>query len=203
MTAAIVPASSPVLRPSTRRGYSTAWWGMACLIMTEATIFAVLLASYFFVMARSKQWPPPGIEKPELKLSTIFSFVLWGSSIPLIWGEARLRKGSVRAFRLAAAISFVMGAAFVLYSFYDFNELHFGWRDNAYGSLHYTIVGLHLTHVCIGLGMSVIVQAKAWMGRFDHGRHVTADVFGLYWHFVDAVWLFVFPSLFLAPHLVK
>jgi heme/copper-type cytochrome/quinol oxidase subunit 3 len=200
---AAVPASMAPTAPSRRRSYSTGWWGMASLIATEATIFLVLLSAWFFVMAQSHQWPPAGIEEPKLKVATIFSVVLWASSLPLLWGEARLRKGDVRAFRRALAITFVMGAAFVVHSLKEFDELTFGWRDNAYGSLHYTIVGLHLAHVCLGLAMDVVVSIKALQGRFDRGRHVTGEVFCLYWHFVDAVWLLVFPSLFLAPHWVR
>jgi cytochrome c oxidase subunit 3 len=94
-----------------------------------------------------------------------------------------------------------MGASFLAFTLYDFDELTFGWRDNAYGSIYYTIVGLHALHVFIGLGMNLVVQLKAWLGRYDHHRHASAEVFFLYWHFVDAVWLAVFPALFLSPHI--
>ena len=185
------------------RSYPTAWWGMVLLISTEATVFVILLSANFFVMAQAKQWPPPGIEAPELAMTTIFSVVLWASSVPVVWGESMLEKGRLGPFKVASAIAFVMGASFVVYSLYDFRQLHYGWRDNTYGSLYYTIVGLHLAHVCAGLAMSALVQAKAWTGRFDSGRHVSATVFALYWHFVDAVWVFVFPAMILAPHWVK
>jgi heme/copper-type cytochrome/quinol oxidase subunit 3 len=98
------------------------------------------------------------------------------------------------------AISFVMGISFLAWTVYDFDDLHFGWRDNAYGSIFYTIVGLHALHVVIGLAMNAMVQVKAWTGRYRTGHHASAEVFSLYWHFVDVVWLFVFPALFLSPH---
>jgi cytochrome c oxidase subunit 3 len=103
--------------------------------------------------------------------------------------------------RLGLLISFVMGLGFVGYTLYDFNTLTFGWRDNAYASSFYTIVGLHLTHVIVGLAMSAIVQIKAWQNKFNSQRHITLDVFSLYWHFVDAVWLVVFPTLFVSVHI--
>ena len=187
--------------PSTRRGYSTAWWGMAVLIMTEAMVFAILLASYFFLRASAKEWPLDGIEPPELGLVVPFSFILWGSSIPVFWAEAAIRNGRLGPFKAGMAISFVMGLSFLLYTLYDFEELTFGWRDNAYGSIFYTIVGLHALHVFIGLAMNAACQAKAWLGRYDRGRHASAEVFSLYWHFVDLVWLAVFPSLFLSLHI--
>jgi heme/copper-type cytochrome/quinol oxidase subunit 3 len=97
--------------------------------------------------------------------------------------------------------AWILGAAFVAYSLYDFHELHFGWRNNAYGSIFYTTVGLHTFHVFLGLVMSVVVQIKAWLGKFSKERHVTVQVYAMYWHFVDAVWLVVFPTFILSPHI--
>jgi heme/copper-type cytochrome/quinol oxidase subunit 3 len=196
--AAVTPG---LTRPSTRRSYPTAWWGMAVLIMTEAMVFVILLAAYFFLRAASTEWPLAGIEVPKLTLVVPFSFVLWGSSLPIFWAEAGIRNGKVGRLKVGVLLSFVMGASFLAYTLYDFNDLHFGWRDNAYGSIYYTIVGLHALHVFIGLGMNVVVQLKAWLGRYDRGRYASAEVFFLYWHFVDVVWLAVFPALFLSPHI--
>ncbi|MDQ6798167.1 MAG: heme-copper oxidase subunit III [Actinomycetota bacterium] len=201
MTAPTATVTPGVTRPGTRRSYPTAWWGMAVVIMTEAMIFVILLASYLFLRAASKQWPLGDIEVPDLKFALPFSFVLWGSSIPIFWAEASIRNGHVGRMRVGVAISFVMGLSFFFFTLYDFNELHFGWRTNAYGSIYYTIVGLHAFHVFLGLGLSVMVSVKAWLGRYDRGRHASAEVFFLYWHFVDFVWLAVFPIVFLSPHI--
>jgi len=201
VTATTTAVSPGVTRPATRRSYPIPWWGMAALIMTEAMVFLILLASYFFLRAASKEWPLGGIEAPKLELALPFSFLLWGSSLPIFWAEAGIRNGRVGRLKAGVLISFVMGAAFLAFTLYDFNELHFGWRDNAYGSIYYTIVGLHALHVFIGLGMSLVVQAKARLGRYDHGHYASAEVYFLYWHFVDVVWVLVFPALFLSPHL--
>jgi heme/copper-type cytochrome/quinol oxidase subunit 3 len=174
---------------------------MAMLIVTEAMVFVVLLAAYFFLRAASHEWPLADIEAPPLELALPMSFVLWGSSIPIFWAEASIRNGRLRPFKIGLLLSFLMGAVFLGYTLYDFEELHFGWRDNAYGSIYYTIVGLHALHVFIGLGMNVVVQLKAYMGRYDRGRHASAEVYFLYWHFVDVVWLAVFPALFVSPHI--
>ncbi len=196
-----VPAAVPVpsrLGRTTKRGYSTAWWGMATLIATESMVFVCLLGAYFFLRASSSQWPLAGISPPELRLSVPFSLILWGSSIPVFYADAAIKRGSQRGLRAGLLLSSLMGAAFLLYTAKDFEDLHFGWRTNAYGSIYYTIVGLHALHVIIGLGMSVIVQIKAWQAKFTAHRHTSVEVFSLYWHFVDAVWIFVFSSLFLS-----
>jgi heme/copper-type cytochrome/quinol oxidase subunit 3 len=197
-TAVPVPEAAA---PTRGEGRPTAWWGMVCLIMTESTLFAGLIGSYFFLRASSKVWPPPGIEEPKIMLALIFSFVLWGSSIPMLIAARGIKRGSERALRFGLMAAWIMGAAFVLYSLYDFHELRFGWRTNAYGSIFYTTVGLHTFHVFVGLVMSVVVQIKAWLGKFSKERHVTVQVYAMYWHFVDAVWLVVFPTFILSAHI--
>ncbi|MDP9332275.1 MAG: cytochrome c oxidase subunit 3 [Actinomycetota bacterium] len=196
MTQTVVPVV-PVPRD---RGYPTAWWGMVVLITTEAMIFLALLSAYFFIRASSATWPLGDIQPPELPRAVIFTVVLLGSSIPIFWMESALVRGRMRQVELGLLISFVMGAAFLANTAYDFVNMGFGWRDNAYASLFYVILGLHALHVFAGLLMNGVVQAKTLTGRITVEHHVTPEVFALYWHFVDGVWIFVFTSLIVSPH---
>ena len=204
MTQAVVPVVPvvPVETAPVNRGYPTAWWGMVVLIATEAMIFLVLLSAYFFVRSSSTTWPLGGIEAPELTRSSIFTVILLASSIPIFWMEHALARGHMRQVEAGLLISFLMGAAFLVNTAYDFHEFGFGWRDNTYASLFYVILGLHALHVAAGLLMNATVQAKVVTGRVSAEHHVTPDVLALYWHFVDGVWIFVFASLFLAAHVV-
>ena len=205
MSQTAVPVDQPVAietAPRTR-GYSTAWWGMVVLITTESMVFLALLAAYFFVRAGASRWPLDGIAPPELYRSVIFSIILLGSSIPIFWMEYALFRGRMREVKVTLLIAFLMGVAFLVNTMYDFANMEFGWRDNAYASLFYVIIGLHALHVFIGLLMSATVQVKVWMGRVTPQQHTTPEVFALYWHFVDGVWILVFSSLILSPHLVR
>ena len=127
--------------------------------------------------------------------------MLLGSSLPIFWVDAAIKRGRMRHVQIGLAISWIMGAVFLVHTALDFETLHFGWRDHAYGSIYYTVIGLHALHVFVGLLFSLIVQLKVQLGRIDDHRHVTLDVFSLYWHFVDVVWIFVFSSLVLSVHL--
>jgi heme/copper-type cytochrome/quinol oxidase subunit 3 len=186
---------------SRQRTYSTAWWGTAMVILTEGMIFLVLLAAYLYLRASAAHWPPPGVELPDAALALPFSLVLWGSSVPVLVAEERLRAGHVRAAANAAAVTTVLGLVFLGFTVHDFLELHFGWRDSAYGSAYYTIVGLHAAHVAVGILWSLLVQAKARLGRYDAEHHASAQAFFLYWHFVDAVWVAVYGIVIVGPHL--
>jgi heme/copper-type cytochrome/quinol oxidase subunit 3 len=201
VTAGTTPIALPVRTASRRRGYSTAWWGMVVLITTEAMIFLSLLSAYFFLRATSRQWPIGGLPRPELHRTIVFTVVLLGSSIPIFWMEHALRRGHMRQVKGTLLAAFLMGAAFLGNTAYDFTHMEFGWRENAYSSLFHTILGLHGLHVLVGLLMSIVVQVKVWMGKVSRERHTTPEIFALYWHFVDGVWVFVFASLIVSPYL--
>jgi heme/copper-type cytochrome/quinol oxidase subunit 3 len=204
-----VTATSPptvptviVAPPAARsRGRSVGWWGMVVVIATEGTIFLGLLSTYFFLRASSPRWPPAGVELPQLPLIIVFTVVLLGSSVPIFWAEAGIAAGHQGRLRAGLLASFVMGAAFLGNLGYEYSQLTFHWTDNAYASIFWTTTGLHGLHVLGGLLISLVVQAKAWSGKLSADRHVSMEVFSLYWHFVDGVWIFVFSSLYLSAHL--
>lgn len=197
----VVAAGSVPIGAAPRPGRSVAWWGMLLVITTEGMVFAVLLAAWLYLRASSPSWPPAGTELPDLRLTIPFSFVLWASSIPVLAAERALARGRLVAFRTFMTVAWLMGAAFLAYTIHDFQALHYGWRDSAYASGFYAIVGLHAIHLGVGLAMVAVVVVKAALGRYDRGHHRSAEVAALYWHFVDAVWLFVMPTVFLLGHL--
>ena len=182
---------------------SFGWWGMVWLIATEATLFASLLASYFYLRFRhGVEWPPDGIEHPELQLPLIMSALLLSSSIPVHFAEAGIKKGKVGALKVGLALGFLLGATFlVLTVAVEWPETlhHFTPRTNVYGSLFFTITGFHAMHVLVGLAMSLWTQVRAYKGAFGADKHVTVQNFTMYWHFVDVVWIFVFLTLYLSP----
>jgi heme/copper-type cytochrome/quinol oxidase subunit 3 len=183
---------------------SYAWWGMVCLIATEATLFGLLLGSYFYLRFRSgATWPPDGIEKPTLELPLVMSLILWSSSIPVHMADRAIRRGKQLVLRLGLALGFLLGVAFLamqLFLEYPETLAEFTPTTNAYGSLFYTITGFHGAHVVAGLMMSAWTQIRAWTGAFDEHRHVTVQIFVMYWHFVDVVWVFVLATIYLSPH---
>ncbi len=182
-----------------------AWWGMVWLILTEAALFAVVLLSYWFLRFRSgPEWPPDGIARPELALPLVMTAILWSSSLPVHLADRGIRAGNQRRLRLGLLAGWVLGATFItLQVVLEYPRVleEFSPRTNAYGSLFFTITGLHGAHVVVGLLISVWVQARAWLGAFDERRHVSVQNFTMYWHFVDVVWLFVLFTIYLSPHL--
>jgi len=184
---------------------SFAWWGMVWLIATEATLFAMIIVSYWYLRFRSAPvWPPDGIAKPELALPLLMSVILWSSSIPVHLADRAIRHGRMRTLRLGLLVGWILGATFLaLQVTVEYPRVleEFTPRTNAYGSLFFTLTGLHGLHVLAGLAFSAWVQVRAWAGAFDARRHVSVQNFAMYWHFVDVVWLFVLSTIYLSPHL--
>jgi heme/copper-type cytochrome/quinol oxidase subunit 3 len=182
---------------------SFGWWGMIWLIATEATLFAILLASYFYLRFRHPEWPLEHIEPPKLEVPLIMTAILWSSSIPVHIAEKGIEKGNQGKLKWGLALGFLLGFIFLAITVgLEWPEtLHeFTPRTNAYGSMFFTVTGFHLSHVIVGLSVSAFTQVRAWQGAFDEKKHVSVQNFAMYWHFVDIVWLFVFLSLYISPH---
>jgi heme/copper-type cytochrome/quinol oxidase subunit 3 len=184
-------------------GRTTGWWGMVLFVTTEATLFATLLGSYFYIRFQSGQWPPPGIEKPELKWPIVMTLLLLPSSLPVMWAERGIRKGQRWRLRLGLAITLVLGLGFLGVQAYEYhsNLEKYTFTTNTYGSLFYVITGFHGFHVTVGLLMVGWLLAAALRGSFGYRRHERVRLTAIYWHFVDLVWVAIFVCLYLSPRL--
>jgi cytochrome c oxidase subunit III len=200
---AAVPAAEPVTA-EVPAGRPTGWWGMVMFITTEGTLFAALVASYFYLRFQSTPtWPLGGIKAPELPLPLVMSAILLSSSAPMAWADHGIRHGHLGRLRLGLAATFVLGATFLGLQGYEYATKlkEFTPTTNAYGSLFFAITGFHGMHVMVGLLLILFVQVRAWLGHFDARRHLHVQTAAMYWHFVDAVWVVIMLSLYIGPHL--
>ena len=194
--AAVAEPYRLAVNPATRR--NPGWWVMLLVVATEAMLFAYLLFGYFYLWSMAgPPWPPDG--PPRLTLAAPNTALLLASSGTMWWAERSIARGASGRLRAGLLVTFALGAAFLAVQGVEYSRETFTPRSHAYGSLFYAITGLHGAHVLVGLLMNVVVQARAWLGHFSAERHLAVSNAALYWHFVDAVWLAVFASLYLAP----
>jgi cytochrome c oxidase subunit III len=185
-------------------GRTPGWWGMVLFVTTEATLFATLLGSYFYLRFQyGPQWPPPGIEKPELVKPLIMTALLLPSSLPVMWAERGIRKGQRWRLRLGLLATLLMGSAFLALQATEYATklAEFTFTTNVYGSLFYVITGFHGTHVAIGLLMIAWLLAAALRGSFGYRRHERVRITAIYWHFVDLVWVAILFTVYLSTRL--
>jgi len=104
-----------------------------------------------------------------------------------------------QALRVGAAAAWAMAACFMGLELWEWTHLSFGPTIDAYGSLYFTITGFHLAHLSVALALSAYLQLRAWLGHFNSQRHLAVENVSLYWHFVDAVWVVVFSTVYISP----
>ncbi|HEU4708875.1 MAG TPA: cytochrome c oxidase subunit 3 [Methylophilaceae bacterium] len=178
---------------------SSGWWGMWCLIATEAALFAYLLFAYFYLGSQAHgPWVP---ELPKLTIALPNTILLLASSFVLYWAESGIKKGNQGRLVLGLAITLVMGIVFVGLQGLEWHNKKFSLSDNAYASSYFVTTGFHMAHVVVGLLILACLLLWAVLGKFGHERHAGVSIGALYWHFVDIVWLCVFTSFYLLPYL--
>jgi heme/copper-type cytochrome/quinol oxidase subunit 3 len=190
--------------PIPARSASNGWWGMVLLIATEATLFAVLLASYFYVRFKtSGGWPPDGIGDPRLLRAAVMTVLLAASSLFVHAAEAGIRRGSQRALVGGLAVGFLLGLAFLGLQIWETDVVakEFTPRTDAYGSFFFTITGAHSAHLVAGLLLVAWIQVRGWLGAYSPRRHLGVQMAAVYWHFVVAVQLAIFATLYLSPRI--
>jgi heme/copper-type cytochrome/quinol oxidase subunit 3 len=179
---------------------SVGWWGVMCLIATEASLFAYLLFSYGYMASQyGPAWSPD--PHPSLKLALPNTAVLLASSLAVWWGERGAKAGR-RGQQLAGlAVAMALGAVFVGVQMLEWKAKSYGPASGSYGSLYFIITGFHMAHVIAGLGVLAAIFGWSAAGYFDRRHHGPVLVASAYWHFVDAVWIAVFFTFYVSPYL--
>jgi cytochrome c oxidase subunit 3 len=179
---------------------SVGWWGMLCLIATEASLFAYLLFSYYFFAAQhGKAWLAE--PHPSLALAGPNTVILLTSSVAIWWGEQGVTRGRRSQHLLGLAAGIVLGVVFLVVQAFEWKAKTYGLSSGAYGSLYFTITGFHMAHVIVGVVVLSVVFAWSAAGFFNPRRHDPVMISAVYWHFVDVVWLAVFFTFYITPYL--
>jgi cytochrome c oxidase subunit 3 len=176
------------------------WWGILALIVTEGSLFGYLLFSYFYLSSQAEQhWPPEGL--PSLLLPGINTAILVASSVCVWVSERCVAQKRKWGSMIGMMLAILLGALFVGIQLVEWSKKTYGMTSDLYGSLYFTITGFHMLHVVIGLVILLLLLVWISFSYFDEKRHAAITIGGVYWHFVDIVWLFVFSTLYLFPYM--
>jgi cytochrome c oxidase subunit 3 len=176
------------------------WWGILALIVTEGSLFGYLLFSYFYLSSQAEQhWPPEGL--PGLLLPGINTAILVASSVCVWVSERCVAQKRKWGSMIGMMLAILLGALFVGIQLVEWSKKTYGMTSDLYGSLYFTITGFHMLHVVIGLVILLLLLVWISLRYFDEKRHAAITIGGIYWHFVDVVWLFVFTTLYLFPYM--
>jgi cytochrome c oxidase subunit 3 len=212
---------------SDQRAFKSATWGKAMIwifLLSDTFVFSCFLLSYMTVrMSTTVPWPNPsevfaltiGGRKIPLILIAIMTFILISSSGTMAMAvNFGYRRDRVKCAALMLATA-AFGASFVGMQAFEWTKLILEgvrpwgnpWGAAQFGSCFFLITGFHGTHVTIGVIFLLIIARKVWRGDFDNGRrgfftsrkgrYEVVETMGLYWHFVDLVWVFIFALFYL------
>ena len=171
--------------------------GMICLIVAEASLFAVFVVAYLFYIGKSLNGPYP---KDVLELPIFNTVCLLSSSITIAVALRALRTGAARRCGVWLLVTIVLGAVFLAGTAREWYRLIVGHGltigTNLFGTTFYSLVGLHASHVIVGLAILILLCVFAFSGTLrEHLER--AEIASWYWHFVDGVWIVVFSVVYL------
>lgn len=180
---------------------SPLWWGTVCMMIVEGSMFLFAIITYFYLQGSAYEWPPGANRLPGLTFATINTAVLLLSLYPnhLIKKAAeRLELAKVRKLLLVmsgAAVAFLTVRAF------EFGQLGIRWDDNAYGSILWTLLGLHTVHLLTDAFDTMVMTAMMYREPVEGRRFVDVSENAEYWYFVIATWLPIYFVVYLYPRI--
>ena len=170
---------------------------MFSLIIGESAIFTIFVVAYVYYIGRSTYGPTPQI----LDVPWFNTVCLLSSSVSIVFAERAIERGRIRNFAAWWALTMLLGIVFLSGTAIEWKRLIYvdglSIRTNLFGTTFYSLVGLHATHVIVGLIGLSIIMAFTLAGRVEERHAERIQVFALYWHFVDAVWVVVFTVVYI------
>ena len=172
--------------------------GMACLIFAESAIFTIFVVAYLYYLGKSLAGPTP---REVLETPIFYTICLLSSSLTIHFAGKFLERGRRGGFLSLWLLTIALGALFLYGTGQEWHRLIYEHgltiSANLFGTTYYSLVGLHAFHVTAGLIMLSVVLFFGLAGRVGAEQSARVDVLSLYWHFVDVIWIFLFPLLYL------
>ena len=187
--------------------HSALWWGNALLLAIETAMFGILVAIYFSVMMNTEPFPPPRMERfpvlyqsyPDLTLPLIGLAVIVASLVPGIFLDKAARNKQVGMIKILLPITLAFNIAAIFIRYFEFDSLHFKWSDNAYGSITWMILGMHMLHLIVLACEDIFLLIWTYVKGVDDKHLLDLTVLGVYWYWVVGIWIVLFAIVYLVP----
>jgi len=209
-SASISPTGAPVAAPHAaeheHHGPPTAnqssrldpqFLGMLLFIISEVMLFGAFFTAYFFIrIVNGEAWPAEGDHLP-VAIAGVNTAILVSSSFTMHWALEGARRGNRRALRIGLLTTLLLGATFLCIQINEYFHIGFAVSENAQSSIFYGLTGLHGAHVFVGLTLLAFATIRAFRGHFSPKEHLGVEIPGIYWHFVDVMWIVVYTTIYI------
>ncbi len=185
----------------TSTGLPTVKVAMWVFLASECMLFGGLISTYLLYRGRSVVGPYPK-DVFDIPYTSVSSFVLLASSLTMVLALHSIQKGEDQRFRIWIMATALLGLAFIggqIYEFTSFFHEGLAIDTNLFGSTFYTLTGFHAAHVTIGILMLMSLASLNAQGKVTKDNPLAVEMVGLYWHFVDIVWIIIFTVVYLIP----
>jgi cytochrome c oxidase subunit III len=172
--------------------------GMLLFIISEVMLFGAFFTAYFFirVVADSGWFPIEGVDLPKA-IAGVNTAILVSSSFTMHWALEGARNENRNALRVGLLTTALLGLTFLTIQVNEYVHIGFAPHDHAQGTIFYGLTGLHGAHVAVGLTLLTFATVRAFRGHFTAKEHRGVEVPGIYWHFVDVMWIVVYTTVYL------
>jgi cytochrome c oxidase subunit I+III len=177
---------------------SLLWWGTLCLIAIEGTMFALVIMTYLYLKGRVPHWPP-GVAAPAMTWGSVNLLILLASMVPNELTKKAAENFSVRGVQIWMTVCLLFALAFNIVRIFEFRSLNVRWDTNAYGSVVWTLLGLHTVHIVTDFLDSLVLGVLFFTGPIDEHRFVDVSENAMYWYFVVLAWIPIYAVIYLAP----
>jgi cytochrome c oxidase subunit 3/cytochrome o ubiquinol oxidase subunit 3 len=188
-------------RADTSTGLSHAKLGMWAFLGSECLLFGALISTYLLYRGRSISGPKPK-DVYDIPYTSVSSFVLLMSSLTMVLALAAIQRGDHQKLRTWLMATALLGMTFIagqVYEFTTFVQEGLTLKTNLFGTTFFVLTGFHGAHVTVGILMLLSLYAMSLDGRLPSSKAEAVELVGLYWHFVDIVWIVIFTVVYLIP----
>jgi cytochrome c oxidase subunit 3/cytochrome o ubiquinol oxidase subunit 3 len=186
----------------THTGVANAKLGMWLFLASDCLFFGAFIATYLLYRGRPGQAGPTPQDVYNIPFTSVTSFVLLMSSLTMVLALAAIQRGDYRRFRVWIMATALFGATFIggqIFEFTEFTRKGLNIDTSLFGSSFYVLTGIHGTHVIIGIVWLLSLWGLGMQNRLSQGDAERVEIAGLYWHFVDVVWIVIFTVIYLLP----
>jgi cytochrome c oxidase subunit 3 len=160
-------------------------------------IFGAFFTAYFFIrVVGNDPWPAEGMELP-VAIAGVNTAILLSSSLTMHWAQTSIKHGNRFGLKAGILSTFGLGATFLFIQINEYVHVGFAPADSAQGSIFYGLTGLHGAHVFVGLTLLAMVTTRSFRGHYSPQEHRGVEVPGIYWHFVDVMWIIVYSTIYI------
>ena len=177
--------------------------GMLLFIISEVMVFGAFFTAYFFIrVVGGAEWPAEGTELPKL-IAGVNTAILLSSSVSMHWALESAKSDNRFGLQAGILTTLLLGATFLFIQINEYVHVGFAPQDNAQGSIFYGLTGLHGAHVFVGLTLLTFTTVRAFRGHFTPEEHRGVEVPGIYWHFVDVMWVVVYLTIYIICRVIN